>query len=247
MRDDIHDYLIKVEKLKEMLVSRAINGTPDEHEYADLRRELISIHAIRNVLPEFVRRCNTIREFWNFIKPMFETDKHRQRTQYLQEQFMPILQALEDGQLVLDQSLPRLSAIPDGAKPCPDVLLVTVNEHETKAVHDTFLEATGVEGVPVSLEGRLYHNLGIINGTTVYHAISEMGSSGPGAMQQTVDKAIRALDPGVSLPWASRSGSMRRLKPLAKSFSRSRSSFTNFKEPVRKSSSEAISRTRHRD
>jgi nucleoside phosphorylase len=73
---------------------------------------------------------------------------------------------------------------------------VTVNEHETKAIHDAFLEATGAEGVPVSLEGRLYHNLGTINGTSVYHAISEMGSSGPGAMQQAVDKAIRALDPG---------------------------------------------------
>jgi nucleoside phosphorylase len=84
----------------------------------------------------------------------------------------------------------------DGARPRPDLVLVTVNEHETKAIHDAFLEATGAEGVPVSLEGRLYHNLGTINGTTVYHAISEMGSSGPGAMQQAVDKAIRALDPG---------------------------------------------------
>lgn len=81
-------------------------------------------------------------------------------------------------------------------KPRPDLLLVTVNEHETRAVHDAFLAATGGEGVPVSIEGRLYHNLGEINGTTVYHAISEMGSGGRGAMQQAVDKAIRALDPG---------------------------------------------------
>src|SRR4051794_26343946 len=83
-----------------------------------------------------------------------------------------------------------------GARPRPDLLIVTVNEHETKAIHDAFLAATGAEGVPVSLEGRLYHNLGTVNGTAVYHAISEMGSSGPGAMQQAVDKAIRALDPG---------------------------------------------------
>ena len=73
---------------------------------------------------------------------------------------------------------------------------MTVNEHETRAVHDAFLEATGIEGVRVSLEGRLYHNLGTINGTTVYHALSEMGSGSVGAMQQTVDKAIRALAPG---------------------------------------------------
>jgi nucleoside phosphorylase len=82
------------------------------------------------------------------------------------------------------------------APPRPDLVLVTVNEHETRAVHDAFLKATGTEGVPVPLEGQLYHNLGSINGTTVYHAISEKGSSGPGAMQQAVDKAIRALHPG---------------------------------------------------
>jgi nucleoside phosphorylase len=74
--------------------------------------------------------------------------------------------------------------------------LVTVNKHETQAIHDAFRQATGAEGVAVSLEERVYHNLGTINGTTVYHAISEMGSSGPGGMQRAVDKAIRALDPG---------------------------------------------------
>jgi nucleoside phosphorylase len=78
----------------------------------------------------------------------------------------------------------------------PDVLLVTVNEHETRAVLDAFLAATGEEAKPVTLQGRLYHDLGDVNGTTVYHAISEMGSGGSGGMQQTVEKAISALDPG---------------------------------------------------
>ena len=95
-----------------------------------------------------------------------------------------------------DRSRPREPTASGGARPRPDLVLVTVNETETKAIHDAFLEATGAEGVPVSIEGRLYHNLGTINDTTVYHAISEMGSGGPGAMQQAVDKAIRALDPG---------------------------------------------------
>jgi nucleoside phosphorylase len=81
-------------------------------------------------------------------------------------------------------------------KPRPDLLLVTVNDHETRAILDVFREATGRDAIPIPLEGRLYLNLGVINGTTVYHALSEMGSSGPGAMHQAVDKAIRALDPG---------------------------------------------------
>lgn len=81
-------------------------------------------------------------------------------------------------------------------KPRPDLLLVTVNDHETTAILNVFREATGRDARPVPLEGRLYLDLGAINGTTVYLALSEMGSSGPGAMHQAVDKAIRALDPG---------------------------------------------------
>lgn len=81
-------------------------------------------------------------------------------------------------------------------KPCPDLVLVTVNEHETKAVHDAFHAATGTEAKPVSLGERSYHDLGKIGSTTVYHAISEMGSGGSGGMQQTVEKAISNLEPG---------------------------------------------------
>lgn len=90
-----------------------------------------------------------------------------------------------------------IDSVPLGhGKPRPDLLLVTVNDHETRAILEVFREATDRDAIPVPLEGRLYLNLGAINGTTIYHALSEMGSSGPGAMHQAVDKAIRALDPG---------------------------------------------------
>jgi nucleoside phosphorylase len=80
--------------------------------------------------------------------------------------------------------------------PRPDVLLITVNEHETRALHDEFKAASGADAIILHVDGRNYWNLGTVNGTTVYHALSEMGSSSVGAMQQTVEKAIRALDPG---------------------------------------------------
>jgi len=95
--DATHMYLLKVERLKELLVERANGGTPDEKEYSNLRRELVAIQAIRDALPEFVRRCTTIREFWNFVKDMFDTEKYRRRTEYLQQQFEPILSWLEGG------------------------------------------------------------------------------------------------------------------------------------------------------
>jgi nucleoside phosphorylase len=94
---------------------------------------------------------------------------------------------------VFDQ--PRSPAAVE-SKPRPDLVVVTVNEHETQAVLDQFRATTGRAPVPVPLDGRVYHDLGTLNDTWVFHAISGMGTGGTDGMQVTVDKAIRALDPG---------------------------------------------------
>ena len=108
-------------------------------------------------------------------------------------------------QVAAEASHERFSATP-GQAPKPDVVIVTVNEHETKAIHDHFKAATGTPAATVPLDRRVYRNLGTLNGATVFHAISEMGSGSVGAMQQTVDMAIRALIPGRSSLLASPSG-----------------------------------------
>jgi nucleoside phosphorylase len=77
-----------------------------------------------------------------------------------------------------------------------DILLVTVNKHETQAILTAFKEATGFFAKEDTIDDRVYRDLGVINETRVYHALSEMGSAGPGATQQTVDKGVRALMPG---------------------------------------------------
>ena len=60
---DTRDYLVKVGNLKGMLNDRARNGSPSEQEYAKLRAELIAIPPIRDALPNFVLRHQTIEEF----------------------------------------------------------------------------------------------------------------------------------------------------------------------------------------
>lgn len=77
-----------------------------------------------------------------------------------------------------------------------DLLLVTVNDYETKSVIAAFEEETGAGATRLNIDDRLYLDLGDVNGTSVFLALSEMGSGGPGGAQQTVDKAIRALKPG---------------------------------------------------
>jgi nucleoside phosphorylase len=187
IEDATDEFLVKVGDLKGLLNERARNGTPSEREYAKLRAELIAIPEIRDALPKFVLSCKTIQDFWELIKAKYST--WNERTEFLQREFKSVLVLLGD--------VPAPTKSPDGAqlRLRPDVLVVTVNEHETRAVYKAFFDATKMEAVPVSIEGRLYHDLGMINDTRVFHALSEMGSGSLGAMQQTVDKAIRALDP----------------------------------------------------
>jgi nucleoside phosphorylase len=187
-KDATREFLMKVGTLKGMLNERARGGTPSETQYAALRNELVSIDAIRDALPMFVLTCHTIQEFWLFIKPKFA--KYNERSEFLRQEFSPILSWLQGG---VAPATPKPTLPPP---PKPDIVLVTVNKYETRAVLDAFAAATGAEAVAVPIDDRVYHNLGTLNGTTVYHAISEMGSGGPGGMQQTVDKAIRSLDPG---------------------------------------------------
>lgn len=75
-----------------------------------------------------------------------------------------------------------------------DLLLITVNEHETTSLLAAFEQLNG-KARPVQIDQRVYRDLGSVNGTTVFHAISEMGSGGLGAAHQTVNRAISALHP----------------------------------------------------
>ena len=90
------DLLIKVEQLKNILVTRATGGEPPEaeNEYQKLRRELIAIPLIKNALPVFVNSCRTVKEFWQFIKP---TESYAARRELLRLEFHPLLEVLEQG------------------------------------------------------------------------------------------------------------------------------------------------------
>jgi nucleoside phosphorylase len=81
------------------------------------------------------------------------------------------------------------------AKRHADLVIVTVNPHETKAVAEALQAVSGQPFIPSTIQKRVYHNFGSINGTRVFHVLSEMGSAGRGGTQRTVDAAIRAIKP----------------------------------------------------
>ena len=79
-----------------------------------------------------------------------------------------------------------------------DLLLITVNDHETKAVIAAFEKETGpAKGIMKAK--RRYNDLGTINETRVFHTVSEQGSLLKGAAHQTVVKAIDALNPSAAI------------------------------------------------
>jgi nucleoside phosphorylase/AAA+ ATPase superfamily predicted ATPase len=76
-----------------------------------------------------------------------------------------------------------------------DVLIFTVTRDESVAVLNTFKQATGIDNKSITIGDRTYRDLGIVNGTKVFMALSEMGAGGLGAAQQAVQKGIEALKP----------------------------------------------------
>src|SRR5690348_4605767 len=74
-----------------------------------------------------------------------------------------------------------------------DVLVVTATKAETQATLDTFGSAAAPRAF--HLGGRVYFELGAVNGTSLCLTQCEMGTSGLGASQQVIDKGIAALSP----------------------------------------------------
>jgi len=87
------DLILKVESLKNMLVSQATGGACDAAEYKDLRLELVSHPRISQKLPRFVHTCRNPGEFWGFIKPQFA--HYHERREFIRQEFDPLLSMLE--------------------------------------------------------------------------------------------------------------------------------------------------------
>lgn len=75
-----------------------------------------------------------------------------------------------------------------------DVLLVTATKVEMMAVLRVFGVA-GEQATPQSIDGRVYFDLGTVNGARIRMTRCEMGAGGLGASLQAVGKGIAALSP----------------------------------------------------
>ena len=62
--------------------------------------------------------------------------------------------------------------------PHANLLLVCATKVESKAILEVFQSASNKASEPTSIADRMYHNLGLINNTTVFMMQCEMGAAG---------------------------------------------------------------------
>ena len=89
------DTIERVLYLQNIMSARATHSSDleDDNAYSSTRRALIQDASVIQRLPEAVRVCRSLEQFWQFIKPKYGT--YAERREYLQQEFEPLLSYLE--------------------------------------------------------------------------------------------------------------------------------------------------------
>ena len=67
----MHELLNEAEALQNLLVAVATGSSEDGGEFLRLRQVVLSQPALDPLLPEFLRTCRSLGQFWQFIKEKF--------------------------------------------------------------------------------------------------------------------------------------------------------------------------------
>lgn len=152
----------EAEALQNLLVARATGGGESDTEYLRLRQVLLSQSSLEPYIPQFVRTCRNLFQFWEFIKYKFR--HYAERREFLWDEFRPLLDVLERGgpspsdatvsatldsldaghvQAVWSKALDRRHADPEGAITMARTLLESVCKHILDELEVSYAE--GVE------------------------------------------------------------------------------------------------------
>lgn len=85
--------LDKVTRLQNGLIAHATGNSYDGLEYQELRHFFASRSDTKTKLPDFVRRCRDLAQFWAFIK--YEKPTYAERRELIWDAFRPLIEYLE--------------------------------------------------------------------------------------------------------------------------------------------------------
>ncbi|MFJ5366748.1 abortive infection family protein [Pectobacterium punjabense] len=138
----------KAEYLQKIMVNAATNGSTPADDYGVLRSYFLEKPQYQQLVPEFVRKCRSLDQFWQFIKFKFST--YAERRIHIWDEFRPLLDYLEGknsvpaDEVITDalksfnedgvhavwlKALERRHTDPDGAITSSRTLLETVCKH----------------------------------------------------------------------------------------------------------------------
>ncbi|MCY9848227.1 abortive infection family protein [Pectobacterium jejuense] len=142
--DTLKNDLERALALQNTLLDRATGKGEDEIAYKQLRQYFLNIPHLAGLLPQFVRTCRSLSQFWQHIK---KTDGYAPRSEIIWTEFQPLLDFIEgknsapadeaitdalrsfseDGvHAVWAKALERRNTDPDGAITSARTLLETV-------------------------------------------------------------------------------------------------------------------------
>lgn len=93
INDDLPDTpLERAKTLQDILIERATSSEGDEAAYVALRREFMDDSTLRPLLPEFVRGCRNLTQFFGRVR---ELRSYAERRAFVWSGFSPFLDYLE--------------------------------------------------------------------------------------------------------------------------------------------------------
>ena len=153
--------LDQAHRLKDGLVSHATDGAfaDGDPAYKELRRTFISRSDTNDKVPDFVRRCVDLAQFWAFIK--YERPTYRERRALIWDAMRPLIDYLEaqdrtpgvapitatleafdpkNVHIAWQKALDRRATDPEGAITAARTLLETVCKHILDDVPTTYAD-----------------------------------------------------------------------------------------------------------
>ena len=88
--------LDQITRLQDSLIAYSTGGQfeGDDSGYQRMRREFLDLPQVKRLLPEFLRRCRTLPQFWTWIKG--EKPTYAERRMLLWDSFRPLIDYLEE-------------------------------------------------------------------------------------------------------------------------------------------------------
>jgi hypothetical protein len=99
----MEDLFKQAELLKNTLISYATKDVLETGDYAQLRKTFLKNPTTAKLVPEYIKKCRDLSEFWSYIQPSFP--KYQERRTHIRESLSELLDYLEQHDFMPSEQL----------------------------------------------------------------------------------------------------------------------------------------------